>query len=137
MMLARALSGMVSAGALGWVTVSLSAEGEGAGRDGALRLMGRVLAQDGEVASGAQFLDLGERDGDFAGHVALEDDGVAGAAEEGAGELVAVGEDDDVGGGGGLGLGGGDGWQHRQAQDRRQDDQTFRGRGKEEWAHSP
>ena len=60
-------------------------------------MLGGPFLEHGEAAGGAELLDLVEGDGQLAGHVALEDDGAAGGAFEVAGELVAVGEDEDVG----------------------------------------
>ena len=60
---------------------------------------GDAVLEDGELACGAEGSDFGEGNGELAGHVAFEHDGAFRFAEEGAAELVAVGEQDDVFGG--------------------------------------
>jgi hypothetical protein len=59
----------------------------------------------GWVGAGAELLDLIEGDGKGAGHVAGEGDVATGGALELAGELVSVGEDEDVRCGLGVGRG--------------------------------
>ena len=87
-----------------------------------------VLAQNGKAAAGAQLLDFAQGDGYLAGHVAVEDDRVSDAALKLAGELVAVGKDEDVGLwlGGGSGLGDGS-RRHEGAQSERQGDEAGSG----------
>ena len=68
---------------------------DGAGEDiSAGRL--DVFSQDGVAAGGAELLNLVERNGDLSRHVTLKDDGAADPALESPGELIAVGEDDEI-----------------------------------------
>ena len=55
-----------------------------------------AVLQHGEFAGGPKRLDVAERNGDLAGHIALEDDGILHFAQQRAAELIAVGEDEDV-----------------------------------------
>lgn len=65
-----------------------------------------ILANDGERMRCAQLLNLAPGDGNFPGHVALENDGIALGALKLADELLAIGEYQNVrlwlGGGGRL-----------------------------------
>lgn len=55
-----------------------------------------VLAQDGEWTRGMQFLDLAPCDGHFAGHIALENDGVAFGALKLADQFFTINEDQNI-----------------------------------------
>lgn len=59
-----------------------------------------VGGEQGEVLVGAKLFDVGPLDGEVAGHVGLEGDGFGIGVFEDAGELLAVGKDEGVGGGG-------------------------------------
>ena len=68
---------------------------DGAGLDWSLG-DGSVFAKDGKVGGRAQLLHFGHGNGNFTGHIAIEDDGITDAADELSGQLIPVGEDEDV-----------------------------------------
>ena len=55
-----------------------------------------VLHQHDKFAGRTYVLDFRRADGGLARHAAAEDDAIANGAHEGAGELIAVNEDEDV-----------------------------------------